>query len=295
MAEDHSAGHGDKEHKPHSKHGGHGHGGGHEEHEEGVAEWVVSFADNALLQMGFFVILLAMNLKEPTSGGVGGKEKFGPGPASAVSDQMLDMVIGVREAFNNPVNLDSSNPNDLPLIRRIIQRREGASHEDGPRGDRQNVESVRPTEYHRIGAVVSFDENGTTVDQTGREAAAAVAREIKGRRTIVEVRGHVSLAEAYKPVDKGMRLSFDRAMAVAQVLWESGVDREQVRIVAVGAADRATPVARDPQARRNNQRVEIIVTDEMVPADPFSGAAVVPPLSGGGAEAQPTAPSRGER
>ncbi len=285
MADEYGAAHDEKEHKRHKKHRGHSHGGAHEEHEEGVPEWVVSFADNALLQMGFFVILLAMNLKEPTSGGVGGKDEFGPGATS--NERMLDMVIGVREAFNNPVKLDTNNPNDIPLVRRIIQRREGTAVEDGPRGDKQNVESVRPTDYRRLGGLVTFDENAATVDQSGRDAAAVVAREVKGRRSIVEVRGHVSLAEAYRPLDKGMKLSFDRAIAVAQILWDSGVNRDQVRVVAVGAADRVAPIARDQNARRNNQRAEIIITDETMPADPFAGD---PASQGGGVQPPPPEP-----
>ncbi len=279
----------------HGGHGGHGGGGGgHGEEHEGAPEWLISFADNVALLMGFFVILLAMNMKEPTSGGLGGKDKFGP--ASGENERMLDLVIGLREAFNNPIDLDSSNPNEAPLIRRIIQRREGTAVEDGPRGDKQNVESVRPTDYRRVGGLVTFDENGSEVDQQGRDAAVAVAKEIKGRRSIVEVRGHVSLAEAYRPLDKGMKLSFDRAMAVAQVLWDAGVERDQVRVVAVGTGDRATPVARDATQRRNNQRAEIIITDETMPADPFAAdpsargaAASQAPASAPAPDAKPTA------
>src|SRR5690349_11416681 len=75
-------------------HGGGGHGGGgHEEGHEGAPEWLISFADNVMLQMGFFVILLALNLKEPTTGGIGGKESNGDPPAA-----LLDAAIAIREA-----------------------------------------------------------------------------------------------------------------------------------------------------------------------------------------------------
>ena len=56
------------EHGEHEEgHGGGSHGGGHaagghEEGHEGAPEWLISFADNVALMMGFFVILLAMNM-----------------------------------------------------------------------------------------------------------------------------------------------------------------------------------------------------------------------------------------
>lgn len=253
-------------HKGHKK-SGHGAHAKHEEHEEGVPEWVVSFADNALLQMGFFVILLAMNLKEPTTGGVGGKEQQGNQPQS---EAMLDVMISVRDAFNNPVSSSSSDPRDAALVQRLRQKKEGDSRQKGPPGDLQEVQSVRPTDYHRVGGVVIFEENSTAIDDTGIQIATKVALELKGRKSIIEIRGHASLSEASDPLDKGMTLSFDRALAVAQHLRTGGLEWEQIRTVAVGAGDRVKPLARSAQEHHNNQRVEIIITDEQVPADPYA-------------------------
>ncbi|MBL8746106.1 MAG: OmpA family protein [Phycisphaerae bacterium] len=257
-----------KSHKSHGSHGG-GHGGGHEEAHEGAPEWLISFADNVALLMGFFVILLAMNMKEPTHGGIGGKEKHGTTTSSA-NPAMLDLVISMREAFNNPIDASSTDPREALLIQRIREKKEGDAKTKGPPGDRQEVQTVRPTDYHRIGGVVTFEEGAVAVDDAGMKTAARVAQELKGRRTIIEIRGHASLSEASNPLDKGMTLSFDRALAVAQQLRLGGLDWDQMRTVAVGAGDRVKPLARSAQEHHNNQRVEIIITDEQIPADPYA-------------------------
>ena len=264
----HGGGGHDKEHKAHKKHGPHP---PHEEHEE-PAEWIVSFADNALLQMGFFVILLALNLK-PAAGSGGGPPQPAEASASssaAPSSALLDGAIAIREAFNNPINMNSTNPNDLPLIRRVIQRKEGDSKVDGAPGDKKNVESVRPTDYHRIGGVVMFDERSSKIGQAGEEAMAELSKDLRGRKTIIEIRGHTSLSESTQPGDRGMRLSFDRALAVAGLLKSGGLEWDQLRVVAVGPADRAAPIARTAGDRQINQRVEVVITDEAMPSDPYA-------------------------
>lgn len=261
----HGDAHGKGGHKKHERHAP------HEEHEE-KEEWVISFADNALLQMGFFVILLAMNMK-PASSGAGGApvenrdaNQSTPAPNAA----LLDAAIAIRESFNSPVNMNSSNPNDTPLIRRIIQRREGEAKVDGQPGDKKNVESVRPTDYHRIGGKVTFEEGSARVDPTGEAAMAELSKDLRGRKMIVEVRGHTSLVEAATPGDRGMKLSFERSMAVAGLLRSGGLEWDQIRLVAVGPGDRATPIARTDAEQRNNQRVEVIITDESLPNDPYA-------------------------
>lgn len=60
--------------------GGHG-GGGHAEGEhEGAPEWLISFADMVMLIMGFFVIMLAMNMGPKTTAVQGGE----PGEAMSL-------------------------------------------------------------------------------------------------------------------------------------------------------------------------------------------------------------------
>jgi flagellar motor protein MotB len=240
-----------------------GHGGSHEEH-EGAPEWLISFADNVMLQMGFFVILLALNMK-PAMTGAAGEEGTGK---REQEDAMLDFAIAVRTGFNNPVDLGSTRAEDAPLIRRLIERQKaGEATEAGPDGDNQNVQSVRPSGYSSLGGRVSFVDHSSVISETEHRRAAEIARKVAGQRWIVELRGHVSAAESFREGSRGWKLSHERAMAVREALVEAGVDERQIRIVACGDTDPVHRRAYEPGEQRTNQRVEIVVTDQLAPLD----------------------------
>jgi flagellar motor protein MotB len=272
MAEEHKDQHGDAHGKDahggggHKKHGGHGHGA-HEEHEEGVPEWIVSFADNALLQMGFFLILFAMNVG-PKGGGEG---QEGAAAGQAVSDSFLDAVISIREGFNSPVSLDSKDPKDGPLIRRLKERSGmGSNSQEGVPGKSPDQQAIRPSDYNRVTASTPFDLGKADLSGEGRATMLDAAKRLRGERFIIEVRGHVSAMEAVNGPDEAYKLSFARAQAVAAVLVEGGLKWSQLRVVACGDNDRVIPIAAGTEGHRTNQRVELVVTDQTLPADPHS-------------------------
>ena len=281
MAEHEENGKGKKKHGSHGP-GGHG-GGDHEEH-EGAPEWLISFADNVMLQMGFFVILLALNMKPASSGAGGapteedqdGEQKMPPPSA------LLDFAIAVRQAFNNPVDMRSTDPRDLPLVRRLIERSvQGEANETGPKGRDTNVRSIRPGDHYSLGGAIGFEMGSAALTEANLHEIEMIAMHIRGRRFIIEVRGHTSAAETFQQVEKGMKLSYDRASAVAAALHRHGVEWKLIRLVACGDADRLTPIAYDTSSHRTNQRVEIIVTSETPPDDPY----VKEPPVGGQADA----------
>ncbi len=244
-----------------------------EEHHEGAPEWLISFADNVTLLMGFFVILLAMNMKAYTTGGIGGKEHFAGGtPTSDLPDAqtpspaLLDLSIAIREAFHNPVDLSSNNPNDQPLIRRIFQRAgQSSSRRDGPEGRERDVQSLPPTDYHAPFGSVLFANDSIELSGKARQTVIDVAARTKGLTLVVEVRGHASATEGFRKSDSAMRLAFDRALVVAGVLAENGVDWWQMRLVTCGDNDRRNPFPDSEMADAANARVEIVVSDQVVP------------------------------
>ena len=263
---DHESEHKDSD-KGHGSHGGGGHhGGSHEEHHEGAPEWLISFADNVTLMMGFFVILLAMNMAKPTGSSSGDKKQEGAPAESGASVAMLDWAIAIREAFHNPVDINSANPNELPMIKRVLERaKEGFAIDAGIKGNKHEVQSIRTTNYRKPAGAVSFEDNSSILTTIGREESVRIARHFSGVRTILELRGHASAAEAFDDVSRAMKLSFDRALSVANVLVEHGIDWRQIRIVACKDNDRVKPLAYDPAAQRENERVEVFPTDMVMP------------------------------
>lgn len=266
-----------EEHGSGEKHGGGGHGhgggghgpggGGHEEAHEGAPEWLISFADNVALMMGFFVVLLCMNMAKESVGGGGGQGDTGTASAAAAQeDSMLDFAIAMREAFNNPVSIDSSNPADASLVARLKQRAgKSDSRVSGVEGHEQDVQSIRPSEYYAVSGSVAFGEGSAELTPTGLATVRDIAAKLRGMNLVVEVRGHVSSVEAARGPEASMKLSSDRALTVARALAANGVDWWQMRLVLSADHDRVDAFPTSKEDDRANARVEIILTDQVVP------------------------------
>ncbi len=257
-------------------HGGGGHGGGHhgpgghaahEEHEEG---WIVSFADNCLLQMGFFVILLALNLKPAATGGGAG----GPGGNGWPTDAdpaFIDGILAIREAFGSLPDMNSTVPGDQALIRRMKERMsQGETRAPGPAGNKKNVQAPDAADTSSTYGLVTFADHSTQITPEWQPTIDDFADAVKGNRWLVEVRGHAAPSEAFGNEETARRLSYDRAFAAGQALARAGVDWSKIRLIAVGTADPAKPRAFDTTGRSENRRVEMILTDKPMPKDPFT-------------------------
>jgi outer membrane protein OmpA-like peptidoglycan-associated protein len=261
-------GHGDEGgHK--KKHGGHGGGhggGGHggEEH-EGAPEWLISFADMVMLMMGFFVILFALNA-QPKGGNPGGGGEQSEGMST--ENNLVDLAIAVRRAFNNDVDLNSNDPNDKPLIERLKQLDKfgaGTSRDEGTEGKDRNVESIRRGDRFGRGTSVWFNSGSEALTAAAQKAIDALARQLDGQTNVVEVYGHVAAHEAVGDPVRAMQLSLDRAMAVSRRLSAGGIDYWRIRVRGAGDGDRVEPFPTSAEQDSKNQRVEIRVLDEAAP------------------------------
>lgn len=250
------------------KRGGHGHGhggGGHEEGHEGAPEWLISFADMVMLMMGFFVILFALNV-QPKGGNAGGGGDQAEGVAN--EPDLIDFAIAVRRAFNNEVDINSTDPRDAPLVQRLLEhQRQGAgeSRDDGTRGKDRNVRSVRPSDFYGKGTMIAFGHRATMLDAEAARVIQDFSEKHRGRNSVIEIRGHASSAEAFRRPEEAMTLAYDRAMNSARALAAAGIDWWRLRVTACGDHERVEAFPGDAEADARNARVEILVTDEVAP------------------------------
>jgi outer membrane protein OmpA-like peptidoglycan-associated protein len=270
--DEHGEAHGDAKGHSGGHKGGHAPGGHGGEHEEGgCPEWMISFADNTALMMGLFVILLAMNMGPKATSQMGGDPADHATETASQSESMLDFAISVREAFNNPVDMGASEPRDEALRERIRRRQmQGQSPSPGNPGKERNVDAQRPSDYYTRGGIVQFPHNSSDLTPDARQVAADIAAQVRGMRWVIEVRGHASVSETFRNPDKGNRLAFERASAVAQALVENGVKWSQMRLVSCGDSFPAGLVSGDPSQNASSERTEVLMTQELLPRDPFT-------------------------
>lgn len=266
-----------EKHKKHKKHHHHGAHAEHE-HEEG---WIVSFADNVLLMMGFFVILLAMNM--------GPKGSSDSAPSSTAEERLLDVAIAVREAFHNPVSMDSILPEDQALIRRLRDRRKpGAGNTPADAGETpasdghqdtvggKGISNVRPSDWQDEADFVQFEDNEVLLSPQAKATISQISRRIMDTRWMVEVRGHASKWETWRDTKKARDLAYERAWVVGNEMVLNGVQWEQIRLVSSGTCAPIIARARTSDEAQTNQRTEILVLREHAPPDPYSNAPVRP-------------------
>lgn len=314
MAEDHGhneggeGGGGDDHgggHKAHKSHGPPHGGGGHEEH-AGAPEWLISFADNVALLMGFFVILLAMNMgpKNKASGADGEGSKGGINDQGGTQfteseSNMIELEYGLRKGFNNPPRADSKNPADRKLLANYEKIQELKSKRKGVEGTSPTKQATPNGTKLTPNLTVEFDDGAVALSRSAKAMIAELAqKDLMGKDWVVEVRGHVSASEA-KSAERaarneadastdegalsmfggspdggtgaGFQLSYQRAYAVASELSRYGIPWRRLRVVACSDMDRVNArVDGDPSKNRKNQRVEVIQSTDRVPPDPAS-------------------------
>jgi chemotaxis protein MotB len=226
--------------------------------EEGIAEWVMSYADMITILMAFFVVMYSMagtpdeakeeavfrSLREQFGPMIRGWQAMGHGPYVRTDSQMAQWT-------------------SMGAARRQAANRGGAENR-GPRGEHPRVHSLRPGEQESIGGMVYFPEGSSTLTPKQKQQLQTIAEELGGKPQKIEIRGHTSRRPP--PVDAPFRdnwdLAYSRCRSVLDDLVSLGLDPRRFRL-SVAAENEPAPGGRDVLERGFNSRVEVFLLSEV--------------------------------
>jgi len=224
----------------------------------GVPEWVVTFGDMMSLLLTFFIMLVSMSeLKE--------EERF-----QAMLESMRRQF--GHETSRAAVIPGSSQANSsmaylAPSQSRSLRKElmDGGNDIQAVTGENTRVQTVRQGRNSTTGGVIYFGELSSELTPESRAALQSIARQVAGKPQKIEIRGHASR----RPVDphQGVRdhwdLAFERCYNTMQFLIAQGIEPERIRLGSAGAHE-PVDIGLNPEERKRNARVEILMWDERV-------------------------------
>jgi chemotaxis protein MotB len=225
----------------------------------GAPEWMVTFGDMMSLLLCFFVILVSMSeMKED--------EKF-----MKVKESIKEAFgfQGVAGTIRRP--MPPTYPN-IEQIRDNIEKRwrreRGKTVEEGIEGQSPSVRTIRVGLEFTIGGAVRFEPGKAVLLEHARKQLddfVANSR-ILGMNNKIRVRGHTArvASEVYQPFQNLDDLTYARAQTVKQYVVGKGIIPVRITIEACGDNEPLRSQAYDDQARALNDRVSIVMSENLV-------------------------------
>jgi len=243
--------------------------------EEGLPEWIMSYADMITILMAFFVVMYSMagdkNPSKQEAVFQSLHERFGP--------EWLQHLTGIGPG--------PYVPKDTPIagIKTGNKQRE----KEGPKekkqkgklatprslGDHPRVHTLRPGEQAAVGGIIYFPEGSNELVGDSLEQLQIAAEEISGKPQRVEVRGHTSRRRPSKGsgYQDNWDLAYARAKSVMNQLVSLGIDSKRI-VIGVSADNEPIGRGADPLALSRSARVEVFMLNETV--EPTSQTVIAP-------------------
>lgn len=226
--------------------------------EEGLPEWIMSYADMITILMAFFVVMYSMAGTDKDTAKQDAvlkslREQFGPhwfnlttiGPGPFVPQQ------------NNisPTNNAAGGTKER-------NKKKGGAQNRGPLGNHPRVHTLRPGEQAAVGGIIYFSGDATRLDAAQIKQVQVAAEEVSGKPQKIEIRGHSSRRSTGQGSQDNWDLAYDRCRAVMQELVKSGIDPRRIRLSVAGSNE---PIVRagDPLAHAQSSRVEVFMLNEV--------------------------------
>jgi len=230
--------------------------------EEGLPEWIMSYADMITILMAFFVVMYSM----------AGVKK---------DDAKVEAVLRSFRSSLGPfasVLPGSIVPKDSALAGLVPVGLGPVEGQAAPDGEAKTapppqIRVPRGSEPLAVGSVIFFDGASDKLSETNRLKLDEVAAALAGKPQRIEIRGHASRRPL--PADSPYRdhwdLSYARCRRTLEFLVAAGIDPARVRL-GVAPQVAASQTARHPLLLVSDSRVEVFMMNEF--AEQFPAGAV---------------------
>lgn len=234
----------------------------------GAPEWMVTYGDMVTLLLCFFVLIVSFSeIKK--------------------EDQFQAVVEEIKKAFGmrgGGGKLPTEDDPALSLIERlesIRMRQERVPNKSnvkdpGQSGREPRVTTIREGKKYAVGGKVLFEpESAELSEESKQQLVDLVSRlKLKDSANKIELMGHAAAMELIQPgkdtaMDR-MDLSTRRAAAVMRYLTSDEIpsharlEKERFRVIGSGDAEPVAPRGINSDEVRDNRRVEIVVTENVV-------------------------------
>jgi chemotaxis protein MotB len=227
--------------------------------EEGLPEWIMSYADMITILMAFFVVMYSMAgtpdkskeeaiFKSP-------RDQFGTMMPGWLAMGRGTLVHKDSQFLRNNGSGNSSQNN----------RNKGGSDKRAPQGDHSRVYTMRPGEQAASGGIVYFGDDSSELTKPQQRQLQLVAEELSGKPQKIEIRGHTSRRPLAgdAPFRDHWDLAYARCRHTMEYLESLGIDPKRFRI-SVAAENEPAPGGADAMNRGLNSRVEVFLLNEVV-------------------------------
>jgi len=232
--------------------------------EEGLPEWIMSYADMITILMAFFVVMYSM------AGGPKDKKKE-EAVLKSLREQFGPKWPGVAATGSGAFSGKNSILAKLLIANgaKTMNKKTGGTDSRAPAGDHPRVHTLRPGEQVVVGGVLYFPEAGSDITPEHVKLLQTANEEISGKAQKIEIRGHTSR----RPVPKGSPyrdnwdLAYARCRHTMEQLVALGINPRRIRM-SVAADNEPLSGRVDPLARSQNSRVEVFMLNEVMDKPP---------------------------
>lgn len=228
------------------------------EPEQGLPEWIMSYADMITILMAFFVVLYSMagtkDVQKEAAVMESLHERFGPTWPNLLS--IGPAGFGRPDLRLPEMSLVGSQP--------AARRANSTARDRTATGTQSRVAASLSGQQLALGGSLLFDGHDAELSAAHRQSLAVVFEAVSGKPQRIEIRGHT--AKGSLPAGLAYRdnwdLAYARCRSAMQQLVAMGIDARRIRLGV--AADNEPPAGSDAVARTSAGRVDVFLLGETV-------------------------------